>query len=208
MKYLKMLGLTAIAALGLMAFLGAGTASATVLCETTPKTGEDCPKEWDVKQGTVLDFSLEKGTSLLWKGPFGEALGTCTESTIKGHLENTGSTTETVKIQTTELLFAKCTNPVTVVKLGTMTVHHIAGTDNGTVTDTGTTIIIHTPLFGECKYETKETDIGTLTGRSKVGGDPTIDVAAPLLSENGCPNANLNGSFVYTGETTFDVAAG
>jgi hypothetical protein len=43
MKYLKMLGLAAIAAMGLMAFLGASTASATVLCETTPASITRCP---------------------------------------------------------------------------------------------------------------------------------------------------------------------
>ncbi len=54
MKYAKMLGLAAIAALALMAVAGAGTASATVLCKEKPNASNQCPAGKDYAAGTVL----------------------------------------------------------------------------------------------------------------------------------------------------------
>jgi hypothetical protein len=207
MKYVKMLGLAVIAAMALAAFLGAGSASASVLCENTPAAGTDCTNP--VKLNTVIDFSLEKGTSALLKGPFNEVIATCTESTVKGKLEAQGSTSETVKAKTEALTFTSCNHPITVTALGTIEVHHITGSDAGTVTDTGTTVVIHeVPLFGSCEYSTNATDIGKLTGRSETGAAPTFDIGASIKSENGCPTGTWSGSYEYTGTTTFDVAAG
>ena len=57
MRYVKMLGLAAIAAAALTAIIGAGTASATVLCEGTPAVGTECgPTSQHVAAGTVIDF--------------------------------------------------------------------------------------------------------------------------------------------------------
>jgi len=56
------LGLAAIAALVAMAFIGTGSASATVLCETTPAEVEGvavCQKGWGVKVGTIFQASAE-----------------------------------------------------------------------------------------------------------------------------------------------------
>lgn len=75
MKYLKMLGLAAVAAAALMAFVGAGTASAKegVLCSTT---SNPCNSKWAA--GTVIDFSL-KGSAVWTNAENGETLETCTE---------------------------------------------------------------------------------------------------------------------------------
>jgi hypothetical protein len=214
MKYLKMLGLAAIAALGLMAFLGAGTASATVLCETTVSP---CPAGWDVAAGTELDFSIEPGTSAVLTDPFGGTIDTCTTGTVKGTTTNTGSATTTVSGHNSVLTFGTvatpCSRTVTVVTAGSLEVHSVAGTDNGTVTSIGATVILHNvPLFGSCQYSTGTgTDLGTLTGTGTTGGAPTFDIGADgtasISSENGCPKGTWEGSYVYTGSTNFNVAA-
>jgi hypothetical protein len=211
MKYLKMFGLAAIAAMGLMAFLGAGSASASVLCETTPVAGTHCGTSWHVKAGTVLDFSGVGSTALT--GPFGELIATCTESTVKGKTTNTGSTTESVKGTIEALTFTNCgertvtANPAT---LGTLEIHHIAGKDNGTVTSNDTTVTITKTPFGTCTFQTANTDIGELTGRTATGKDPIFHISAiiPHESSNFCPNGTWEGKYEYTGTTTFDVAAG
>jgi hypothetical protein len=216
MKYLKMLGLAAVAAMAVMAFIGAASASATVLCENTPAAGTDCSNT--VAQNTVIDFSVEKNTSAILTGPFGEVIDTCTGSTSKGKLSNAGSTTTTVSGSQEvaaggELTFTGCTKPTTVITGGTIEVHHITGTDNGTVTSSGATVIIHNTLFGECAYKTSNTDIGTITGRTSTGAQPTFDIKATIPAEKSnsgitCPNGTWEGSYEYTGTTLFDVAAG
>jgi hypothetical protein len=209
MKHVKMLGLAAVAAAALMAFLGAASASATVLCENTPAAGTDCSSL--VAKGTNLVFTGEGSTTLT--GPFGEVIATCTESTVEGPTSNVGSTTETVKGSITKLTFNNCgtrtvtANPAT---LGTLEVHHIAGSDNGTVTSNDTTVTITNTPFGTCTFLTNNTDIGTMTGTSKTGGAPTFDISAtiPHESSNFCPNGTWEGSYKYTGATNFNVAAG
>lgn len=216
MKYLKMLGLAAVAAMAVMAFIGAASASATVLCENTPAAGTDCTNP--VANGTSIDFSVEKGTSAILTGPFGEVIDTCTESTAKGPITNPGSTTATVagSLEAAAggtLTFGNCTKVTTVVTGGTIEVHHITGTDNGTVTSSGATVIIHGTLFGECAFKTSNTEIGTITGRSATGAQPTFDIKAILPAEKSksgvtCPNGVWEGSYEYTNTTLFDVAAG
>jgi hypothetical protein len=160
MKHLKMLALAAVAAGALMAFIGAGTASATVLCSTTVET---CPTAQ--KWGNIsLDFSLVKETSAKLTETSGKSIVTCTESTVKGEITNTGSSTETVTGPVTELTFKKCNLPVTVLKVGKLEVHSIAGTSNGTVTADGAfEVTVNTVLFGSCIFKVEAgTDLGTL----------------------------------------------
>jgi hypothetical protein len=216
MKYLKMLGLAAVAAMAVMAFIGAASASATVLCENTPAAGTDCNNP--VKINTSIDFSVENGTSAILTGPFGEIIDTCTGSTAKGPVTDPGSTTTTVKGSLEAaaggaLTFTGCTKTTTVITGGTIEVHHITGTDNGTVTSSGATVIIHNTLFGECAYKTSNTDIGTITGRTSTGAQPTFDIKGTIPAEKSnsgvtCPNGVWEGSYEYTNTTLFDVAAG
>jgi hypothetical protein len=62
MKYLKILGLAAVAAAAVMSIAGAGSASATVLCSTT---ADPCPagQKWPT---LVVDFTISPGFSVLW----------------------------------------------------------------------------------------------------------------------------------------------
>jgi len=95
MKYVKMLGLAAVAAAALMAFVGASTASATVLCKTAgtgSPTGTTCPANQAYPAGTAIT-AVNKGTVKL-----DTTFKTieCSGSEVKGSTSNEGSATETV----------------------------------------------------------------------------------------------------------------
>ena len=178
MKYLKMLGLAAVAAAALMAFVGGSTASATVLCKTTPTKpqtpeGTTCPPNQAYPAGTKIHAVNEEHTVLTT-----EFLNvTCTESTVEGETENEGSATETVKGPITVLTFNGCNCTVNVLKRGSLEVHWIEGTHNGTLKSSGAEVTVEcSTIFGKvhCIYTTNATDLGTLTG----GKTATMDISS------------------------------
>jgi hypothetical protein len=209
MKYLKMLGLAAFAAMALMA-IGAGTASATKLCEENKETG--CASH--VLNGSTLSFTSEGITTLT--NAFGGVVAECKHSLVEGPTTTTGSATETVKGNISKLQFNECNHPVTTKNtegkeaLGTLEVHKIAGTKNGTVTSTGTTVTIDESPFGTCHFLTNNTDIGTLRGKDDASnttpGTPTFLIKASIPSENCGFNGTWEGSYKYTGATPFNVS--
>lgn len=181
MKYLKIFGLTAVAAMALMAFLGASSASATVLCkvEVNTTTGV-CPANQAYPANTVIDGSLEESATLWVQEKEETLLDTCTTSTVKGKTTNEGSSTETVVAHVEELLWEGCTKETKTKVNGSLEIHWIPGTDNGTLTGINQTVTVKT-IFGGCTYGTAGTgtDLGTLKG----GSMGTISVATyvPLI---------------------------
>jgi hypothetical protein len=135
MKYVKMLGLAAIAAMALSAVAGASTASATELCSTntSPCSGTMYPVGTEIKAelkaggaGAVITNNITN-----W---------TCKKSAISGKTTTTGSATETVLGQITALTFTECTNTAG-EKCTAEAVHlpykaeiHATGGGNGTLT--------------------------------------------------------------------------
>ncbi len=178
MKYLKMLALAAVATAALMAFIGAGTASATVLCSTT---ADPCPagQKWPVN--TAIDFSIPSGGSAVLVDTLGEELDTCTKSTVKGKITNAGSSTSTVTGSVEELLWGgPCTFPTVTITKGNLEAHKLSGTSNGTVTADGTFQITIDPIFFEpCVYQvTPGTALGELTE-----GNPAVFHANAVLEK-------------------------
>lgn len=207
MKHLKTLGLAAIAAAALMAFLGTASASATVLCSST---AEPCStQKWPV--GTRLEFSLTAGTSLTWVNG-GTTLETCKEAVLKSDITNAGSGASTVTSENKTLSFNGCTFANGFTKLGGLEIHNISGTSNGTVTASGEVgWTFNNPLFGSCVYGwTTGGVVGTITE----GKPATLDLNTGIVRLSGssisCPaNGNLNGSLTQTGpsNTTLSVGA-
>ncbi len=201
MKYVKMLALAAVAAGALMAFIGAGTASASVLCSTTTEAGK-CPEAQIWPNKTVIDFSLTPETSALLKetGAEGKTLDTCKVSTVKGELTNAAVATGKI----TELTWGTCTFPTKTVLNGGLQVDRIAGTSNGTVTSDGITeVTINTILFGSCIYTVESgKSIGTLTE-----GKPAVFTAnASAIKTAGaaaaCPETSVwTASYTLTSPT-------
>lgn len=189
MKYLKMLSLAAVAAMVLVALLGAGSASATVLCT---KYETPCPKGEDYEPGTKIDATLEPETSLIFKTTTGTLLNTCTSSTIEGKTSTTGSATETVSAVLTTLTFGGCTGKTVEHWLGELEIHYIDDPKNatkGTLTMKATTVTME--LFGvNCVYGTgAAAHIGTFTSDDSMTY-ATIDFKTNLAKQQGgffCP---------------------
>jgi hypothetical protein len=205
MNYVKVLVPAVVTAGALLAFIGAGTASATVLCSTT---ADPCPsaQKWAFQ---TADFSLAPGTSYNLKEPgFGGAtIDTCTGGTLEGFMEN-GNATLTARetVLTAGFKLSGCTFKTSTELGGDLEVHKIAGTSNGTVT--GTRFRITVLAFGlfTCLYEIRAgQDLGTLTE-----GKPAIfHVEAEFLASGGCPAAEWNATYTVTDPigTTLSVSA-
>jgi hypothetical protein len=188
MKHVKMLGLAAIAALGLMAFVGAGTASATTLCTST-KVVEGktvCAVAYGV--GQEIHSTLEAGTSAELLDTSGGLIATCTESTTKGSIE--GSNTGTwVGGKISTLTWGGCSQPTKTLAAGSLEIMQTSG-DAGEVVGKASEVTLS--VFGvSCVYGTKEgTTLGTITG----GEAPKLAIAATLPKVSGgflCPSTGV-----------------
>lgn len=183
MKYLKILGLAAVAAMALMAFAGAGSASATVLCKTTPKEN-DCPSAWDYPAATTI--SGDATGSVLIEETNGVSVTTCTNGSMEGSTSNTGSGTETVKGKFKTIILSGCNATVTLISLGEFEIHANDEHD-GIVTSKGTEITISSSLLSSCSFST---GTGALFGTFKSGAESTLTVNSVFTKTAGpitCP---------------------
>lgn len=191
MKYLKVFGLAAVAAMALTALLGTGSASATVLCKTSPIP---CPAGWDFDAGTEIHASTPDGISSSIATTSETLLETCADATFKGKTTNTGSATETVKGTVDAMTFTECTKTIDVIKNGSFEIHYIPKPDGkpntrGELTLKNTSVTANT-VVGSCVYGTgSETSVGEMTSEEE-GTEAEIHVKAVLSKESGsflCP---------------------
>jgi hypothetical protein len=127
MKYVKMASI-AMAAMLLTALLGAGSASATVLCK---KYQLECLEPWGLIEITA---SLKSKTSVEVKDIHGTLLNTCTGSTIKSETENAGGNEgEPVTGVNEAETFTGCTHTMTVLEKGNFEVRYLGPTTRGTL---------------------------------------------------------------------------
>ena len=158
-----------------MALLGANTASATVLCKTTTVPCNS--------PATEVDLSLSGSST---SSAEGITLGTCSGGTMKGVVTSQGATgTANLSVASAGLTWTGCTNVTTSNEGGTIEIHAISGTDNGTFTAKGFVWTKNT-IFGSCAYGfgIAAKDLGTL-----VGGAPAtlaINTNIPRIS-GPCP---------------------
>jgi hypothetical protein len=206
MKYLKMLALAAVAAGALMAFIGASTASAAVICSTTK---DPCPEGQKWPAGTVLNFTAISSLLLKETGASGATLDTCSGGTMKGKLTNAGGAGAAATGPVETLDWTGCSLPTKTLKTANLEVKKIAGTSNGTIVADGKfEVTINTVFFGSCIYGvTPGVSLGDLTegkGQSATtGGEPAILHLNSILEitiENGIcpPTANLTGTYQLT----------
>jgi len=186
MKYLKMLGLAVVAVTALMAVVGAGTASATVLCDSTTTP---CAQKWAAN--TQLEFEVVPGTEGIWETTGGQVIAACSEGELKG-TPTAGGASATVKMPVQasdwDWVSSSCTVQANTLEGGELEIHAISGSDNGTVTATGFNFT--TTAFGaSCIYGfAKATDIGTLTASGT--GNAILDVNTVFTKISGsliCP---------------------
>ena len=195
MKYLKMLGLAAVAAAALMAFVGASTASATVLCSTTTT-----PCNSTLPLGTRIGFESESSSIVKETGANGSTLDTCERSIVTGELTSVGGASSNPRGPITTFDWEKCTWTTTTIALGKLEVTGpLTGTSNGTVkSDAEVKWTTSIPLFGSCVYGfIAGVSLGTLTE----GNPATIDINAVITRLSGsafaCPQtANWSATYV------------
>jgi hypothetical protein len=200
MKYVKMLVLAVAAAAALAAFIGGSMASATVLCSepgTGSPTGTTCPANKAYVTGTEIHAILDPGTKSVTTTSFLNI--ECTSSTLAGKTGGEGSATETVSITLETVTFGGCNCPVTILEKGTLEIHWIEGSHNGTVTSTGLEETVNcSTIFGtvHCIVRTGATDLGTLTG----GNPATLDITSadiPRTSTNALCDETYNWDAKY-----------
>jgi len=182
MKSLKMLALAAIAALGLMAFVGAGTASATTLCKTSGVN--PCPTAWDWPVGTSIHITLQSGKRATLTSPAGTVVATCETLTVTADTEQTSAPVITAPIHTLD--WSKCNTTVTNIATGKLTTKWLKGNE-AEVTSDGTKVTV--VLGGvSCTYSTGEgTKLGTFVGGEK----PTMKIETKVKKAEGsflCPS--------------------
>jgi hypothetical protein len=200
MKYLKMLGLAAVAAMVLMAVVGASTASATQLDKVTSGGAKDT-----LGVGTFLGSSASVGTTLNLTDTAGNPIDTCKQGAVLSEITNAGGAGATVSGDITGLTWESCTQKTQTLALGTLEVHGIAGTDNGTVTGNGSKVTIN--VFGvPCVYGTNNTDLGVLTGVTSSTSHATVDINAVILEQDPkqflCPDTGKwVGNYTVTNPT-------
>ncbi len=198
MKYIKMLGLLAVAATALMAFAGTATASTA----TSPK-------------GTVYTgtYKAEVEGSVKLDGTF--VTVQCNQSTIEGQVEQHGANVTTGG-KITSMTFSECNYAVTVLRNGTLEAHQTGskGFDaDGTVTSTGLEFTLHTSV-GICTFTTNNTDVGTgtLTSSDTTGGNATLDIATSKIPRTAgnflCGSSgSLTGSYKVVTPSTLYIDA-
>lgn len=189
MKYLKRIGFAAIVAFALMAFMVAGTASATTF---TGSGGTTLPA------GTTVHEEVEETDS--WFLPFGSPK--CKKTTRHWKTENSGGSTETIAGPVDTLTFGECEAEVVVLKSGSLQIHtkETSANNNGTITSSGAEVTITFAGF-HCIYTTSNTDLGTLTGSATTGGNATTDISATVPRTGGRSGAFCGTSAGLTGST-------
>jgi hypothetical protein len=196
MKYLKMLGLAAVAAMALTAF-AAGTASATTL------------EVGGVAQNKSVSIvaTIKAGTSAILKDTNNATVDTCTESTVSGKTVSpfTSGNPGTIGGPVEALTFHGCSHTTDVIKPGSLTIEWTSGT-NGSVTSVGAEVTVQSTIFGaSCIAKTGiGTKIGTLTGVAS--GHATMDING-VIPMGLCGDAVWTGTYTVTSPTGLGVVA-
>lgn len=202
MKYVKQLSLLIFGAIVLGALAGVTTATATVLCKNNLNT-EKCSERYPV--GTEFKTTLVEPAVMT----AGFKNVECRKATGEGKLESEGSSTTTPWGKGTGT-YSECNCEVKVLSTGTLEVHHIAGTDNGTVTFNGSTVTVScNTIFGavHCLYVTEHTDTGTLESGSPAIANFNAAIPQEVTSGLCSETAVLHARFEISTPNPLYVAA-
>jgi len=189
MRNLRLLSLTVVAAMAMMAF-AASSASATALYSGATKLGSGTSLDWSVKFVVkIIDTSHNE-------------LDSCSTSTLAGKL----TTATTVNIEA--LTWGSCTFTTNTVTLGKLEVVWTAATEGEVKSDAGIEVTINTGAFGSCIYGfASGTKLGTLKTFSS--GAATFElhgVATRSGSNFLCPASTvLEGVLTTTSPTNLRV---
>jgi hypothetical protein len=208
MKHLKLVGLAALAVMAAIVAGGAGTASATVLCTATETP---CSESKLVKASTEIQADLAYLKRSFFSETSNLIFESCTGNTLTTQVIKKGGAAETVTSGVTALNFtwSGCeAGGVVATETGELEIHHIAGTDNGTLTGKGFGIKF---LKTECTYAPSPTvELGQVRGPS--GGLGSQIVINTVLYKSGgglfcLPDIRWTATFDITKPTPLYVVA-
>lgn len=182
MKYLKLMGLAAIAVAALMAF--AGTASATTLTGAGGAT-----------LGTGTSIAASNEGKVILHAPIGTV--ECDGSQLAAKTTNAGGTGVAVSASIETLSFSSCNATVTVLKVGTLSIEG-AGSSNGTLSGTNNEVTVEFSGGLHCIYKTNVTRLGTVTGSSTTNATSTVDISARISRVGGRSGAFCGESAEWT----------
>ena len=195
MKHVKMLCLGALAVMALVAFVGAGTASATEIYSSG-----------STYSGSIK-ATLKGGTARL-TSTSGTLLDTCTGGEVAGKIEKQGAA-ETASGKITSLTWTGCTEPTKTLVNGELEIHHITGTTNGTVTGKNSVVEVNTTIFEiPCEYTVGSAlDLGNMVGSTTSNATLNINVVVPAKNSFFCPDARWEAEYAVTNPTNLYVEA-
>lgn len=179
MKDLKMLGAAAAAAMALIGLLGGGTASATVLCKTETNP---CSAVYPGEGKTELKADLVSAQSIFeLTDPEHLEFSRCPKETFTASISKAGNLFSTVVAPVTALEFSECVGFTKAVTIGSLEIHSIPETNNGTVTVSELEITVNVS-GADCKWRAANADLGILEG----GSDPTLKINVVLARNSFC----------------------
>jgi hypothetical protein len=203
MKHLKTIGVVVVAALALLS-VGSGSASATVLCkqQITPCGAQA------YANGTEVTAFLKTGTKAVFKTVIWQTVE-CKTGAMRGKVTSAGGAAATVIVSLESMEFEECTcasgtrtAAITVKTLGTLEIHSITGSWNGTITGSGQNLTFGCEFLTPCQFGTTAgaKDLGTLFG----GSPGSLTLAGSVLRIAGDGTAATCGETMeWTGQ--FDV---
>lgn len=174
---------------------GSGSASATVLCkqQTAPCGGQN------YANGIEIAAFLKTGTKAVFKTVIWQTVE-CGTGVIRGKIAAAGGATSTVTVNIERLEFESCTcasgtrtASVNAITFGTLELHSIAGSWNGTVTGSGQNLTFGCEFLTSCQFGTTAAakDLGTL-----FAGEP-----GSLVLAGSVPRIAGDGTVAACGET-------
>lgn len=192
MKYAKMLGFAAVAAVAMTAWAGAGSASATVLCKEWILV---CPATKIYPVGTTLAASQNAGTTTKFTNG-GSTVSSCSGSSWSALVSSKGGAGIPVSGSNETLSFTGCSTAVAVSTKGQFAIHHIPGNTEGVLTLLGTQLTV-TVAGQDCVYAVGG-PVAMNSGKSILSPIMVGEVPLGLASgPEGCPGV-LEWEFTST----------
>jgi hypothetical protein len=182
MRYLKFLSFAGLVVVAIFLAVAAPS-SATTLCKTTTTP---CGSVY--KKESVINLSMSGRTVL--STTEGQSLSTCTSGGAEVKITQAGGQASNASGDITSQTWSECSATTDTISKGALSIEHITGTDNGTVTGSGTEVTV---IFegSSCVYGTNAgTHLGTLKGREK----SVIEIDALLAKDAGglkCPTTAI-----------------
>ena len=195
MNRVKMFGLFALTATALMSFAASASATTVTSPKGTTYTGAIVASSEGhaiFHDASGLGITIECNQSLEWK------------------VEKHGAGV-TVAGPVASMTWTNCTNnwSYTTLKAGSLELHNVSGSENGTLTSAGAEWTSKQSTSGlHCIYSTgAATDFGTLTGSTVTGGNATLDIAATINRTGGSSGILCGSKLTWTGSFRFTTPA-